>query len=177
MRTEVEIKAWVGDLEGLRAQVAELYPHAGSYTKEDVYYRLVGSESGVEFRLRIEGGSSTVTAKRKSTVNGVEINEEMEFAVSDSEEFERFARYLGARIFAHKRKSGDRYRAGDATIELSHVERLGDFIEVERLVEGTAPQEIRSAEATVRSILKGFSITDDKIEPRYYIDLLADLER
>jgi len=197
MATEVELKAWVDDMESLRSRVAARYPHGGSYIKEDVYYRLGGASPGagrpsvekghggpeaVEFRLRIEGERSYVTAKRKSVVDGVEVNDEIEYAVSSPAAFKRFAEYLGAVEFARKRKRGDRYRAGEATIELSHVDRLGDFIEIERIVEGGGRDRpsggrIEAADREVRALLDELDIPASKIEPRYYIDMLAALER
>lgn len=196
MRMEVEIKAWVDDPAALRALLAGRYPHGGSFVKEDVYYRLPAAEthgagspraieaaqpssgsSAIEFRLRVEEHESFVTAKRKTVVDGVEINEEIEFTVSEARAFEQFAGYLGAAVFARKRKVGDRYRAGEATIELAHVDRLGDFVEIERLIEEAGPAEIDAANRDVRSLLKEIGIGEDKIEPRYYIDMLAQLER
>ena len=179
MATEVELKAWVEEPEAVRARVAARFEPEAEYTKEDVYYRLGhrdGDEAAVEFRLRLEEGRAIVTAKRKRVVNGVEINDEIEYTVSSEAEFERFAEYLGARVFARKRKVGERYRAGSATIELSEVERLGHFIEIEWLVEGEDEGEIRRAEEGVRRLLSELEIPEDKIEPRYYIDLLASLE-
>lgn len=193
MRTEVEIKAWVDDMKALRERVAARYAHAGSYVKEDVYYRLPGDGAGtgapsqraggqgayagaIEFRLRIDSGEAIVTAKRKSIVDGVEVNDEMEYTVSDPAAFERFAEYLGAAVFSRKRKTGDRYKAGAATIELSHVDRLGDFIEIERLVESDDPALISQADREVRRLLDELGIPASKVEPRYYVDMLAALD-
>lgn len=175
MTTEVEIKAWVDDPQALRQLLAEHYHHERSYLKEDVYYRLPGGK-GIEFRLRVEEKASMVTAKRKSLKDGVEVNEEMEFHVSDAAEFERFAGYLGATVFARKRKSGDRYDASGTTIELSHVDRLGHFVEIERLVDDADSGRIRAAEREVRSLLGELGIPEEKVEPRYYTAMLAELD-
>ena len=181
MATEVEIKAWVDDPAGMRARVAARYPQAGSYTKEDVYFRLPGAAGGaqsggpIEFRLRLDDGEAIVTAKRKRVVEGIEVNDEMEYRVSDGPSFERFAEYLGATVFSRKRKVGERFAAGEATIELSHVDRLGDFIEIEWLLEAPSPEEVATARAGVRSLLEGLGIGQEKVEPRYYTDLLASL--
>lgn len=183
MATEVEIKAWVDDPEGLRARVAARYVQKGSYTKEDVYFRLPSTGSGtgpdgpIEFRLRLDNAKAIVTAKRKHVVEGIEVNDEMEYEVSDGPSFERFAEYLGAKVFARKRKVGERYAAGEATIELSHVEGLGDFIEIEWLLEGPSEEEILTARKGVSSLLEGLEIPREKIEPRYYTEMLASLDR
>ncbi len=179
MSTEVELKAWVDEPAALRERVAARFEREAGYTKEDVYYRLGvrgGDEEPVEFRLRREEGEAVVTGKRKRVVEGVEINDEIEYTVSSDVEFERFAEYLGASVFARKRKVGERYRAGAATIELSEVDRLGHFIEIEWLVEGENEGEVRRAKEGVRRLLLELGVPEEKIEPRYYIDLLASLE-
>ena len=178
MAVEVEIKAWVDDLAALRKRVAARYPFVAVHDKVDVYYRIPvpeGERDGVpEFRLRVDGGRSIVTAKRKRVVNGVEINDEMEYEVSDPVAFERFAAYLGATVFARKHKVGDSYRAESATIELSHVEGLGDFVEIEWLLEEADTARIQAAETGVRTLLEELGVSAERIEPRYYVDLLAE---
>lgn len=178
MSTEVELKAWVDEPEAVRKRVAARFEKEAGYIKEDVYYRLDArsrNDAPVEFRLRREEGRAIVTGKRKKVVEGVEINDEIEYTVSSDVVFERFAEYLGAKVFARKRKVGERYRAGAATIELSEVDRLGHFIEIEWLVEGGDEGEILRAKEGVRRLLRELDIPEEKIEPRYYVDLLSSL--
>jgi adenylate cyclase class IV len=53
------------------------------------------------------------------------------------------------------------------------VDPLGDFIEVEILLEDGAPAaEVKEAEREVRGILEHYGIPASRVEPRLYIDLL-----
>ncbi|MFO7849417.1 MAG: hypothetical protein R6V67_05615, partial [Spirochaetia bacterium] len=90
MGTEVEIKAWVDNPEAVRRFLRENSRFAGTYVKEDTYFCRISSGAGQEkngetlFRLREQGGVSVVTLKEKSRKEGVEVNREHEFTVSDS---------------------------------------------------------------------------------------------
>ena len=205
---EVELKAWIDDPVALEAALAARFRFAGDYRKEDVYYRLWpaavrassagrGAEAGqpptrapLEFRLRIENATAIVTAKEKRIDNGIEVNRETEFVVSDPAAFEAFARFLGATPFVRKVKVGRLYEVptGEATdgsarvsrpthLELSAVDRLGTFLEIERLIESDDPAAVADARSEIRSLLVGLGINPSKIEPRYYIDMLAALDR
>lgn len=188
MKIEVEIKAHVDDPERLRRILVERFGQGEGYLKEDVYFALAAGAGGLpagaaaadaprEFRLRRENGLAFVTFKRKSLEAGVEANEETEFTVDDPAAFESFAGFLGAKVFSRKRKEGLRFRSGDLTIELSDVARLGWFIEIEMLVEAERTDRIEKARKDVRAVLASLEIGEDRIEPRYYTDMLAELGR
>jgi len=213
---EVELKAWVDDPVGVDAALAARFRFVGAYRKEDVYFRLGPATSPIEFRLRIDDGDAIVTSKEKRIDNGIEVNRETEFEVSDPTAFEAFARFLGAHPFVRKVKVGRLYeaaaggrRAGDVAVageprgagphaaaqpdgtgprraagsgrpihlELSVVERLGTFLEIEKLIESEDPSAVAEARDEIASLLANLGISSSKIEPRYYIDMLAALER
>lgn len=276
---EVELKAWVDDPAGLEAALAARFRFAGSYRKEDVYFRLErpattaadagdssrsplpersllqtaarlappqggisqpagegadGSSQVVEFRLRVENGAAYVTCKEKQIAGGIEVNRETEFGVSDPVAFEAFARFLGARAFVRKVKVGRLYEApaggspiappsvaadersgsgsgsdevprravggrgaeveadgragaggavkaaraeGTIHLELSEVGHLGFFIEIEKLLERDDPGAVATAREEIRWLLGSLGIGPAKIEPRYYIDMIAAVER
>ncbi len=198
---EVELKAWIDDPGAVERTLAARFRFVGGYRKEDVYFRLepaAGQASGAalppgafpgpgggprEFRLRIEKGAAIVTSKEKRIDNGVEVNVEIEFEVSDPAAFEAFALFLGALPFVRKLKVGRLYEtaAGGSGrpihLELSEVERLGSFLEIEKLLESDEQAGVAAARDEIRGLLASLGISAAKIEPRYYIDMLAALDR
>jgi len=178
---EVELKARLGDFEATRAA---LEAAGAAFVKEtekrDLYYadeakgaREVNLEQDRVFRLRSEGSAWAVTAKRRTiTPDGTEVNDEIEFAVLDVASFRAFAQYLGYRPFIVKRKRTRAYTLGRAVVELHRIDPIGDFIEVEVLVQDQA--EVAEADAEIRAVLASAGVPASAIEPRLYIDLLRD---
>lgn len=174
MAYEIEVKARLGDPEALRRELAAEALEVHDYVKEDVYFR---ADTGQEFRLRREGGGAVCTFKEKTIRDGVEVSREVEFSLSDPDAFEELVGRTGATVYARKRKTGSVFRLADAKVEVSHVDRLGDFVEVERMVEEDDAERHAAAEETVRRLLRRFGIADEAIEARPYTALLAELER
>ncbi len=172
---EVEVKAWVEDPAALERVLSARFPFVGTFRKEDVYFRLPGASS--EFRLRRAEGESVVTAKEKSIDSGVEVNVETEFTVSDAEAFERFARAIGAEPFVRKTKVGRAYGAEAVRIELSEVARLGTFIEIEKLIDEGRAAEASAARSELLDLLASLGVGLEKVERRYYIDMLMERDR
>jgi adenylate cyclase class 2 len=178
---EIELKAWLSDYEATRRAVeaAGAEPR-GEAVKRDLYYgpenkgpRDIDLAKDPVFRLREEGAGWRVTAKRRSVEDGIETNEEVEFGVDDAAAFREFAQRLGFRPFIVKRKATRKYASGRVTVELHRIDPLGDFIELEILLEdGAAADERKAAERELREHLARFGVPDAKIEPRLYIDLL-----
>jgi adenylate cyclase class 2 len=177
---EIEIKGWVDDYDALKTRLDREAELVGNDQKRDLYYgpedkgagRVDLAEDNV-FRLRNTSGRWLVTAKVRHFDPHVEISDEVEFEVSCASSFRAFARYLGYRPFVVKRKVTRSYRIGDATVELSRIDPLGDFLEVERLLEGDAdPHEIKEAAQEVKALLLQLGIRESRIEPRPYIDML-----
>lgn len=192
--TEVEMKARVEDPEEIERAVASLAKYGGNYLKEDRYYchgesvRPVSKQAedfpeGTQklpseqsrFRLRLQESGATVTYKRKRLEGNHEVNEEHEFGVSDPEAFDAFARGIGYRVCARKRKSGREYRMEDGTgIEIAEVAGLGWYVEIEVLVEDGGPEEVTAAKERVAELFRQLGIGQERFEPRYYIDMLAE---
>lgn len=182
MATEVEVKAWLADYDAARARVEAEAPLVREVTTRDLYYasakkpaHAVDLASDPVFRLRNEGDDDAwiVTVKSRSIDDGVEANREVEFRVDDVAAFREFAQHVGFRPFIVKRKQSRRYAVGRATVELNRVDPLGDFMEIEILLEDDAPrEEVKEAEKEVRGLLGRFGVPESKIEPRMYIDLL-----
>jgi adenylate cyclase class 2 len=184
---EIELKAWLDDYERTRAAVeAAGAALEGEVVKRDLYYAPeskraadVDMAKDPVFRLRSEsapGGAPeawVVSAKRREMDDGVESNEEIEFRVEDPAAFREFAQRIGFRPFIVKRKATRKYRSGRAAVELHRVDPLGDFIEIEVLLEDDASKAERAeADREVRGLLARFGVPESKVEPRLYVDLL-----
>ena len=136
------------------------------------------------FRLRIQNGTAIVTYKEKSLDGGTEINREHEFTVSDVDAFAAFVEGVGFSPCVRKRKEGEVFRWGETNVELSFVETLGWFVEIERIVETgpgvtRGPEDaemvaaaVEEAKGTIHALLDRMGIGSDKIEKRYYVDML-----
>lgn len=177
MNTEIEIKAWADDPAGLKKRIPRLPARQiREYDKLDIYFRLL--EGGLlkqELRLRSDAGSALVTLKDKQLRNGLEINAEREFTVSEPEHFTWLLDRSGYKEFIRKRKTGTAWQYGRYLIELSEVEGLGFFVELEWLTgAGVREEDIQQADKELRAILSRLEIPDGKIEPRRYTAMLAE---
>lgn len=172
---EIELKARLDDPRTVEANVASFARHLRAVDKIDEYWHGQGwheARGTKGFRLRKDYGISIVTFKQKNYVEGMEVNEETEFEVSDPTAFNALVRRLDCEPYYSKRKIGTAYEYEGCTIELVLVEGLGSFIEIERLIEDDAPAVIAGAKSLVRSILSKAGVCADAIEPRSYSTLI-----
>jgi adenylate cyclase, class 2 len=173
--TEIELKARIRDPGVVEARVASFARFMRRFDKSDQYWHGQGwrSERGTKgFRLRTDGGKAIVTFKQKNYRDGMEINRETEFEVSDPEAFGALASRLDCEPYYRKHKSGSAYEHDGCTIELVSVEGLGSFIEIERLIEGEKPEQVARAQALVRSVLAKAGVPECDIEARGYSELI-----
>ena len=174
---EIECKAWVNEPQEMRKKLQDRYTYKTSYTKHDTYYQFPGRKD--TFRIRIQGDETIVTVKKKTRQNGIESNLETEFTVSDAGCFSRFIEEFKCPVYVKKIKHTEVFSSAGITIELSEVETLGWFIEIEKLVTLEAGEENEQVKTTARrdilKILGELEIGEDKIEERYYTELLTGI--
>jgi predicted adenylyl cyclase CyaB len=202
MATEIEIKAWVDDKAALLGTLERVCVFEREYVKKDIYLHGPGGKpqdswahwgngdaEGLrpqDFRLRIESEAdedhttAVCTFKDRLLVDAVEVNREEEFAVSSARTFLELSARLGCRVFSCKVKRGSRYtyRTGtaalpDLVVELSVIEGLGTFIEVECVLSSDSAERAE-AEKAIRSFFEGIGIPGERFESRPYAKLLAD---
>lgn len=173
MAFEIEIKAWVEKPEPLRKLLGKTYSYVRSYVKEDTYFRFPGKKE--TFRLRKQGEENIVTLKKKHREHGIEENLETEFTVSDGNAFENLVFEIGCPVYVKKRKTTDAFDAGGITVELSSVEKLGWFVEIEKLVHSDNRKAKETAKEEIMKILDFLQIPREKVEPRYYTELLTGI--
>lgn len=171
MAIEVELKAWVEDPQTLAARLSEVATAAGQTHRYDIYFR-PSDRPRPYLRLRIEGDTFTVTTKQRRFQNNMEINQELEYEASDPQVFCQFMETFDFIPFAVKRKHTDVYKAGRVTLELSHVEHLGHFIEIEILC--TDESQVEAAQQELAHWMERLGIPDDSVEPTPYTRLLRE---
>ncbi|MDR0878433.1 MAG: CYTH domain-containing protein, partial [Treponema sp.] len=158
MALEIEVKARVDEPELLKTRLSAFGKADCSYEKEDTYWFPLAEKavsgngpalppSGLRVRRENNGPFGTAPAEQRQTTlvtykireppgaDGIEVNQEREFTVSDAGVFEELLGRLGLApgIGKHKQgwawncagKDGDVIRA-----ELSEVRGLGWFIEL-----------------------------------------------
>ncbi|MDR0382993.1 MAG: class IV adenylate cyclase [Spirochaetaceae bacterium] len=193
MAFEIELKAWVNDRSAVEKRIGELAEFTADFKKDDVYWVPVSRSdtgaaagglplSGVRIRretTRARGEKSQsivlVTYKTKEVRDGIEVNDEKEFTVTGLSAFEELLRRIGLEpgIFKKKRGRSWRYGGADAvTVELSDVERLGCFVELEIMADDNDADTVNATRKKLLSFLKLVGISEDRIEPRYYNDML-----
>ena len=109
-------------------------------------------------------------------MEGIEVNDELEFMVDDGGNFLRFLKLTGAKEWVAKKKRGWKFVSteadDDAVIELCEVSSLGWFLEIEIVIDEPDKKKIGEAKLKIRNILRSVGISEDRIEPRYYSEML-----
>jgi predicted adenylyl cyclase CyaB len=177
---EIEMKVWVEDWDQLRKRLHRTCRFLGVVRKEDHYYRHQSDTStkSYGFRIRTGGPDTVVTYKARSTREGVERNAEHEFRVSDAGEFAGFATHIGCSEYFMKLKEGEEFESGGLTIGLFHVAGIGDFLEIEAIIDDDDPdRNDRRREAAVRQVRAFFEsvgMARARVESRSYVELAAE---
>ncbi len=177
---EVELKAHVHNMSQVRANVAAFAEYVRDFDKFDSYWhgpdwRFARGTKG--FRVRKDNDAVIVTYKTKRNESGIEINKETEFTVSDMEAFLSFITRIGCEPFYQKRKTGSAFTCDGYLIELVTVQGLGDFIEIEKLIEEEDPDTISVVLGTLKTILSRAGVDARDIEARSYSELILQKEQ
>lgn len=186
-RFEIELKLRLGSgLRDLRARLLAAGRREGAYLLSDVYYLsadidLATIDLGREraFRCRClrdeESGEPPrvlLTAKSRRTVDGLEINREVEFEIAGgATEVAGFAEALGFPLRLTKRKRSEVFRVGQVRAELNHVAELGWFLELEVLSEREA--EAEAIRQRLLGLIHDLGLDPAAIEEQPYILMLA----
>jgi adenylate cyclase class 2 len=194
MAFEIELKAWVDDRGAVEKRIGDLAEFTADFEKDDVYWVPVLPAaanaaagglplSGVRIRretVRARGKEPQslvlVTYKTKEVCDGIEVNDEKEFTVAGLSAFEELLRRMGLAPGISKKKRGCSWKYGNGadavTVELSDVERLGCFAELEIMADDNDAGTVNVARKKLLSFLKLAGISEDRIETRYYNDML-----
>jgi adenylate cyclase class 2 len=175
MATEIELKVWIDDVSSIEKRLDSSMVCTGRYTKHDEYWRSPQLELGNGIRLRIgEDGVCTVNWKHKEVRDSIEVNDEHEFTVSSRDEYALFLQTLGFSPWIRKVKRGKAWHDGTILAELSEIEDLGHFLELEILAGDDSPATITAARKALFDCLDRLGISRERIETRYYTSMLAE---
>jgi len=198
MAVEIELKARLDDFEPVKERLAVLGEYCRSYTKSDVYWlpaafaarQLVATiPSGVRVRresgLNADGAafdSVLITYKTKEISDGIEVNDECEFTVSDAAVFAELLSRLGLRETYRKEKKGWAWLVTSSAsapnppilAELSLVAGLGWFLEIEIQAEADDRQTVDESRRRLLALLEKLEIPPGRIESRPYTLMLKE---
>jgi adenylate cyclase class 2 len=187
MSVEIEIKAWVRNFDGLKKKLDALGEYRGSFKKSDAYWYPKAPVPAActlppaGLRVRKEKDTAPtgavsravhVTYKVKEIRDGMEINDEKEFAVSEAGVFEDLLACLGLEKRDCKRKKGLSYQIDGITAELLELPGLGSFIELEILSADDKKETVAAARSRLYKLLAELGIPETAVEPRYYTEML-----
>jgi adenylate cyclase class 2 len=192
MATEIELKAWAENTGAIRGRLERIAVFTGSFDKEDGYWfpkRGNPPENGTpalpSSGLRVrkerdvdpEGAVSSavhVTYKTKEVRDGIEINDEREFDVSSGCLFEELLGRLGLEKGKAKRKRGRSYSVNGITAELTEIDGLGWFVELEILAAGGDAETTAAARRRLFGLLAELGVPENAVETRYYTEMLTE---
>lgn len=194
---EIELKAHVQDRKKTIKNLEKFASFYAAVEKYDSYYENLINGKTIKVRIRKEipfstkelenspkvsaGKSVIFTYKQKEmhseTGVAIEVNNEHEAYLSDAEPLESFLKDTGFSLSLTKHKTVLSWQFDGILLELCNVERLGDFIEIEVLTETNDSHQVEQAQARLRKLLSKCEIPEDKIEKRYYSQMLEELKK
>jgi adenylate cyclase class 2 len=191
MATEIELKAHVNDLDKILSIIRNTcgVNHECFQEKKDIYLTNHIDQPPCRVRLERKGldkehliDTLLITVKDKQSTNGIEVNDEVEIN-SDGANFEKAVKIfkvLGYKEVLVKEKIGysfifDKFRF-PLHLEVLEVPPMGWFLEMEFTPEVTLRDgEIEEIKGNLLIALKMFGINEDKIEKRFYRDMLDEI--
>lgn len=184
---EIELKAHVDDREKVIENLNSFADYLQSVQKDDVYWAVHKDGRKIQTRIRrekdLDSGVSKIymTYKRKErriaeNGNALEVNDERECEISDSDALETLLKDAGFVVALEKHKSVMGWRFGECHIELCAVPPLGDFLEIEVMSEKGDEKTTEEKKRKIMEIFCRLGIGEEKIENRYYSEMLAEIK-
>jgi adenylate cyclase class 2 len=103
--------------------------------------------------VRSAGGKTILTYKGpKNTLMGSKIREEHNVILNDAHAFDAILHNLGFWTVAHVRKLREYYTYQDFSLALDHVDRLGQFIEIELITENDAENAVKRVDELAETL-------------------------
>lgn len=184
---EIELKAHVDDREKVIENLNSFADYLQSVQKDDVYWAVHKDGRKIQTRIRrekdLDSGVSKIymTYKRKErriaeNGNALEVNDERECEISDSDALETLLKDAGFVVALEKHKSVMGWRFDECHIELCAVPPLGDFLEIEVMSEKGDEKTTEEKKRKIMEIFGRLEIGEEKIENRYYSEMLAEIK-
>ncbi|AMQ17991.1 class IV adenylate cyclase [Thermococcus peptonophilus] len=165
---EIEIKFRVG-FEDIRRKIEGL---GASFIREEVQedlYFSIPLPNLLRVRRITNLGKAFLTYKFIKDPGRNEEFDELEVEVSDFETTVEILKRLGFRGDLWVRKKRLVYKLDDVTLELSDVEGLGAFLDIEVMSE-----DVEYAKRRIWEIAEKLGLSDKDVEPRLYQELLKE---
>ncbi|HOF12348.1 MAG TPA: class IV adenylate cyclase [Treponemataceae bacterium] len=184
---EIELKASLTNRKEVEEKISQFAEYLGKTEKSDVYWTQSRVGHPQKVRLREETNKPLrVNYKKKEIRSGqIEVNDEYEFTIGaglDKKEAEKeklsFETFLSSAGFSPsmvKHKDTKRWNFEDTLIEVSYVDKLGDFIEIEILSETADTERTIEAHKKLLRTLEKAGVPEENIETRYYSELLENV--
>lgn len=139
--------------------------------QEDLYFSLPSNEL-LRIRWIRNLGKSFLTYKLIKDPGRNEEFDEIEVEVSSFEKTREILKRLGFREDVLIRKHRLVYKLNDVTFELSNVENIGSFLDIE--VISDSPDE---AKKKIWALAEKLGLTERDVEPRLYTELIKEKSR
>lgn len=173
---EVESKVRVDDLPEARKRIKKIAKYVKTEKKIDDYYSLnpLKGYPKKSLRVRDKGRKCVVNFKQRIWYkDGVWAKKEVEFGISDIDNFHDLLKEFGFIKWMRKEKKTELYKTKEGVmIELNYVKKLGWFIELEVLCK---ENEMKDAAKRINKIRKLLNIKKEEIEKKGYTKLLWHL--
>ncbi len=193
---EIELKAHVLNKETILNTLNKIAQYKGFVDRQDIYYtkpiETQGSLNHITVRIRKETTilnekehiSYLLTYKKKEILTGAqtvcEVNDEKECCISDPEALTNLFIDTGFTESLRKHKLVDDWILetpyGNATLELCTVPPLGHFIEIEIISASNETEHTLKVKEELEKILEKTGISKKNIEPRYYREMLQNVQ-
>ena len=165
---EIEVKFRV-DFERMRRRIESI---GASFLREeiqeDVYFSVPLPEL-LRVRRISNLGRAFLTYKRIVDPGRNEEFDELEVEVSDFDTTVEILKRLGYEEDVVVRKRRLVYRLGDVTFELSEVEGLGGFLDIEVISD-----DVEGAKRMIWEVAEKLGLTENDVEPRLYQELIRE---
>lgn len=165
---EIEIKFRV-NFEEIKRKIESLdADFVREELQEDVYFSIP-----LPKQLRIRKISNLneafLTYKEIKDPGRNEEFDEIEIGISDPEKAMEILRRLGFKEDVIVRKRRLVYRLEDVTFELSNVEGLGGFLDIEVISD-----DVKTAKEKIWNVANALGLSEKDVEPRLYQELLKE---
>jgi adenylate cyclase class 2 len=169
---EVEAKVPITkeDFQRLQKELKRTAEFKGESLKKDTYY---DDSKKIHIRSREVNGDNIFTIKSKHLQGGVESNVEMEWGIKDIKKWNNFLKKSDIDTDIKKLKRTEAYLMDGFQVELNHVQKLGYFLEIEKVVDNE--KKISKAKKELIDMFAKLGYSHKDFEKKYYIEMLKEL--
>lgn len=168
---EAKVKITKSVFLRLKEELSKKAKFNGLKIKKDVYY---DEPKKAYLRIRDEDGDIVLNIKDHKAIKGIEANVEFGWDIKNKAEFAKKLKSLGIKPTIRKNKKTESFTYKNFGIELNYVNKLGYFLEIEKVVKKEG--EIEKTKKDLLAIFKEFGYTQKDFEKRYYLELLEELK-